>query len=136
MLATSERVRPCSARFSRSSSGRVTIRSSPSRVTVIDSGTSCSRVPFGPWTVTCPPSSVISTPLGMVMGFWPIRDMGETPLPDLAQDFAAHAALARLAVGHEPLVGREDRDAHPAEHAGHVARARVHPEAGLRDAPQ
>jgi hypothetical protein len=75
MFATSERVRPCSARFSRSSSGRVTISSSPSRATVIVSGASCSSVPRGPFTVTCRPSIVTSTPLGTGMGILPIRDM-------------------------------------------------------------
>src|SRR5204863_2797187 len=58
------------------------------------------------------------------------------PLPDLAEDLAAHSTLARLAVGHESLVGREDGDAHAAEHAGHVARTRVDAQAGLRDATQ
>src|SRR5215213_8082681 len=127
MLATSDRVRPCSERCARSSSGRVTTRSSPSRVIEMSSGASCSSVPRGPLTVTWLPSSVTSTPLGMVMGCLPIRDIG-APLPDLAQDLAAHAALARLAVGHESLVGREDGDAHAAEHAGHVVRTQVDPE--------
>ena len=38
------------------------------------------------------------------MGFLPILDMAP---PDLAQDLAADAALARLAVGEKTLVGRE-----------------------------
>src|SRR5437763_16372850 len=136
MFATNERVNPCSARFSRSSSGRVTISSSPSRVIAMLSGASCSSVPFGPVTVTRVPSSVTSTPLGIGMGFLPMRDMGRTPLPDLAEDLAAHAALTRFAVGHESLVGREDRDAHAAEDTGHRIGLGVHAQARLRDAPE
>ena len=38
--------------------------------------------------------------------------------PHEAEDLAAHVALARLAVGHEPLAGREDGDAEAAEDPG------------------
>src|SRR5262245_59085186 len=125
MLLTRERVRPCRARFSRSSSGRVTTRVSPSCWIVIVSGARCSRGPLGPCTTTCRPESVTSTPDGMVMGSLPTRDM-TAPLPDLAEDLAADVALARLAVGHQPLVGRQDGDAHAAQHTREPVGGGVH----------
>src|SRR5215813_12626991 len=117
MFATSDRVRPCSARFARSSSGRDTSSVSPSRVIEMLPGASCSSVPLGPLTVTCVPSRVTSTPLGIAMGCLPTRDMA---LPDLAEDLTADPTLARLTVGHETLVGGEDGDPHAAEDARHV----------------
>ena len=69
------------------------------------------------------------------MGFLPTRDTALL-LPDVAEDLAADLALARLAVGHEPLVGREDGDPHAAEHAGHLGCRRVDAEARLRDPAQ
>src|SRR6266403_1290680 len=76
-----------------------------------------------------------STPWGMGMGFLPIRDMG-APLPDLTEDLAAHSTLPRLTVGHQSLVGRQNRDAHAPEHAGHGVGLRVHAQPRLRDALQ
>jgi hypothetical protein len=52
-------------------------------------------------------------------------------LPDEAQDLAAHVALARLAVGHETLAGRDDGDTQPTEDPGDLAGGLVHAEAGL-----
>src|SRR6478735_7070580 len=45
-------------------------------------------------------------------------------------------ALARLAVGHEPLVGRQDGDPHATQDARYLARRRVHAQSRLRDAAQ
>ena len=42
-------------------------------------------------------------------------DQARALLPDEAQDLAAHVALARLAVGHETLAGRDDGDTQPTE---------------------
>ena len=44
-------------------------------MTLIVSGTSCARVPLGPFTTTVRPSMVTSTPDGTVMGCLPIRDI-------------------------------------------------------------
>src|SRR6266540_5372049 len=57
------------------------------------------------------------------------------PLPDLTEDLAADVTLARLPVGHEALVGGQDRDAHASEHTRELVGARVHAQAGLRHAP-
>ena len=75
------------------------------------------RVPLGPFTVTVRSAMVTSTPLGTVMGALPMRDTVLASSPDEAQDLAAHAALARLAVGHETLAGREHSDTQAAQHA-------------------
>ena len=67
---------PCSERFSRSSSGRVTtIAPSSLRATVIGSATVKLKVPLGPFTETFWPSIVTSTPVGTGTGCLPMRDM-------------------------------------------------------------
>ncbi len=76
MLATRVRVRPCSARDSRSSLGRVTFSEpSSSFSTLIGEATVWLSVPLGPLTVTEEPSMVTSTPAGTVIGSRPMRDM-------------------------------------------------------------
>src|SRR5947208_17025076 len=130
MLLTSERTRPCSARFWRSSFGRSTSSVLSSWRMVIGSGTVRERVPCGPLTVTAPGASVTSTPLGRGMGERPTRDM--RPSPHVAKDFSADLALARFPVGHEPLAGREHGDTETTEDAGKLVGTAVHPQAGLR----
>ena len=79
------------------------------------------RVPFGPFTVTVlfsPPTMVTSTPPGTVMGDLPMRDMRYSDSPHVAEDFAADFALARFAVGHQPLAGGQDSHTETAEDAG------------------
>src|SRR6202012_3716339 len=55
------------------------------------------------------------------------------PLPDVGEDFPAHAVLLGLLVGHQAAGRRDDRDAEPAEHAGQVVLLRVNPQTGLGD---
>src|SRR2546421_7060117 len=116
MFATSVRVRPCSARCSPRSVGRVTISSSPCCSTLISRLTRSDSSPLGPLTVTRSGSIAIVTPDGMGMGRFPIRDMALTKscLPDLRHDFAADALLARLVTGHDALGSGDDRRAHAA----------------------
>src|SRR5205807_719543 len=99
---------------------------------VIAPGISRASSPFGPFTVTTPSLIATETAEGTLMGAFPIRDM--TLLPDPAEDLAADAALARLAVGHETLRRREHGDAEPAEHAGHFVGLAVDAQAGFRHA--
>ena len=68
------------------------------------------------------PSMVTSTPPGTVMGDLPMRDIECSDSPHVAEDFAAHFALARLAVGHQPLAGGQDGHAETAEDARHRCR--------------
>src|SRR4029077_8222651 len=135
MLLTSERTRPCSARFSRSSSGRSTMISAPSWRTEMSPGRRRSRVPLGPFTVSSRPEMVISTPLGTGTGERPTRDIA-TASPHEAQDLATDVAGPCFAVGHQALAGRHDGHAQAAEHPGDLRGVGVHPETRLRDAAQ
>src|SRR5215470_12604937 len=133
MFATSERVSPCSARSSPRSVGRVTT-TSPSRCSIfIRVGTCCCSVPSGPATATRAGSIVTVTPSGTGMGALPILLI---PLPDEGHYFAADAALLRGTARDEPGRGREDRDAHPSEHARKAVFPCVDPAARLRHALQ
>src|SRR4051794_34724187 len=140
MFDTSVRLRPCSERFSRSSSGRSTssVETPPSPVsrrTVIAPGMVRLRVPLGPLTTTSAPLMVTSTPGGTLIGDLPMRDMGGS-LPDVAEDFAADLALARLTVGHQSLTGGQDSHSEATEDARHGVALAVDPQAGGGDAPQ
>src|SRR3954462_7276386 len=137
MLAISVRDRPCSARLSRSSSGRVTW-STPSSVrsTAIGAATVCDREPLGPVTLTVWPSIATSTPLGTGIGSRPIRDIVRSPLlPDVGEDFPTHALLGRLLVGQQPGGRGDDRHAEAAEDLGQGVRLRVDPQARLGHPP-
>src|ERR1700712_2827121 len=131
-LAMSVRVRPCSERELRSSSGRVTRSWPSSSLTSIGLATVSASSPFGPLTVMAEPSTVTLTPAGMSIGRRPIRDM--TWLPNVGEDFPTHALLGRLAVREEPGGGREDGNAESTENLGDFGRLCVNPEAGLRHA--
>src|SRR6476469_6965290 len=142
MLLMSVRVRPWSERLLRSSSGRCTSRmpSSP-LATVIGAAMVCDSVPLGPLTVTSDSSIATSTPDGTAMGSLPMRDMflslpglSRSGSPDVGADFAAHALLARLAVGQQTLRRRDDRDAQSTEDLGQVRALGVHTQTGLADA--
>src|SRR5215472_6143910 len=126
MLAISERDRPCSARISPSSLGLVTVITPSACWTSIGVATSRLNSPFGPLTRTWRPLIVTSTPLGMTTGVRPIRDIADS-LPDVGEDFPAHAFLLRLLVGHQTGRRRDDRDAEATEHARQVVLARVDP---------
>src|SRR5215472_1122903 len=133
MLAISERDKPCSARISPSSLGRVTVMTPSAFETSIGGVTSTLSSPFGPFTLTWRPLIATSTPLGIVMGCRPIRDIAGS-LPDVGEDFPAHALLLRLLVSHQAGGCRDDRHAQAAEHPRQVVLAGVHPQSGLGDA--
>src|SRR5262245_44370133 len=92
-------------------------------------------LPFGPCTSTASEAIFTVTPFGTGIGFFPIRDMAATCLlPDVAEDFAADAGLARGAAGHDAARGRQDVGAEAAEHHRHVVDAEVDAAAGTADA--
>src|SRR5688572_31374655 len=127
MLATSVRVRPCSALCCASSDGRFTRIWPSSSASAISSWSERLISPFGPFTVILCPSICALTPLGSGTGFLPIRDIVR-PLPDHREDFTAHAGGAGFAVGHEALRRAEDRHAEAVLDARDLARLDVAPE--------
>src|SRR5215211_819911 len=120
MLATRVRDSPCSSLARRSSLGRTTCSEpSSARSARMGSASVWLSSPLGPFTVTVRPSMVTSTPVGTGIGLRPMRDMLVRLLsPDVGEDFPAHAPLAGLPVGEQPLLRRDDGDAETAEHPG------------------
>src|ERR1700683_4263656 len=133
MLAISVGDSPCSARTEPSSFGLVTLITPSSRTTSMGTAMVWCSSPFGPCTVTSCPSTVTCTPLGMVTGSRPILDIAAPPLPDVGEDFPAHAALIGLFIGHQAAGGRDDRHAETAQHPGQVILLRVDAQPGLGD---
>src|SRR5215213_10847137 len=131
MLAISVRVSPCSARCSARSVGRFTTSCPSSWLTSIARALRSSRLPRGPATRTTSGSIVTVTESGTGMGLRPMRDMGS---PDLGDDLAADARLARVVAGHHAVGRGHDRGAHAAEHLGDVLGVDVRALAGARDA--
>src|SRR6516164_8235305 len=84
-------------------------------------------LPFGPWISTAPgvwSRTLTVTPLGIAMGFLPIRDIAAS-LPDVAEHFAAHARFRGRAPRHHPSRRRQDAGAEATEDFGHVLLAEV-----------
>src|SRR6187549_2207463 len=123
-LATRLRARPWNLPSSLSSSrtGRAT-RVASSCLKAIPGGRAWRSLPFGPCTSTAPSDTWIFTPLGIGMGFLPIRDMFNSP--HVAEHFAADALAARLAPGHHAARGGQDGGAQTPEHGRHVFAAEV-----------
>src|SRR5580692_4908864 len=144
-LLTRARASPCTAAcesFSRTATRFPSLCS-----TTMPAGRAVSNLPLGPCTSTVLPSILTVTPLGIGIGFFPIRDIrsalkllapgfqlvqldfgfGEQPearsdsLPDLAQQFAAHAFFTGLASRHHSPWRSKDVDPHTAEHARNLA---------------
>src|SRR3954451_11011830 len=112
LFATSARIRPWKARERPSSFERVNCTTLFSIETPMPGTTGVVRVPLGPFTVTTLPSCLTSTPFGTGISFLPIRDIGfsltRCSLPDLAEHFAADAALDGFLSGQHALGGRDD----------------------------
>src|SRR6476661_7125309 len=128
MLATSVRVRPCSARSWPRSVGRATvIRPSACSIFILG-GTCCCRFPSGPLTMTRPGSIDTDTPAGISIGCLPIRLIS---LPDEAHDFAADSFLFGRAGRDQTRRRGQNCHAHSTEHARKAVLARVDTAAGL-----
>src|SRR5689334_6897557 len=131
-LATRLRARPWNLFSSPSSRSSVATIVSLSCANRIPGGTGWRSVPFGPFTSTAPPSILTLTPLGIGIGFLPIRDIFSylafstwRSLPDVAENFAADARLLGGAAGHHPARGRQDAGAQAAEHVRHIVDAEI-----------
>src|SRR5688500_15694868 len=99
---------------------------------VMPGGSACFSCPLGPLTSTPLASALTVTPLGIAIGFFPIRDMAS--LPNVANDCAADAGFFRRLPRHHAARGRQNRHAQPAEHGRHFVAARIDAAAGTADA--
>src|SRR5881296_1602505 len=124
-FATSARVRPWSARCCRESSARLNTTVPLSTAHVIPTGRGFARdtLPFS--TRTSLPCTLTLTPSGRAIGCLPIRDMSSSP--DVADDFAAHAGLARVAAAQHALGRRQDAHAQPTHHCRDLAGTGIDP---------
>src|SRR5262245_56267414 len=127
MLATNERVSPCSARTSRWSEARSTVSTLPSILIETPDGIDWDSLPLGPSTLTVLPSTPIFTPCGIMMGFLPILDMVSALLPHVREHFAAQLLLATFPVCHDTTRRGEDRHTHTTEDRRDLVLADVDP---------
>src|SRR5207302_8963687 len=96
------------------------------------------RLHWGHFTVICFPAMATFTSPGTGIGDRPTRDisLASSPSPHEAEDLAAHAALARLAVGHETLAGGQDGYSKATQDSGQSVGLAVDPEPGLGHAAE
>src|SRR5690606_35574328 len=141
MLLRIARVVPWCARASRSRpERRFSTVMLPSSTTTPTSGR-CSNVsvPFGPLTVTTRAFVSTVTPSGTAIGFLPMRDMfrssdGAERSGHRAQDLAADALGAALAIGEHALVGRDHGDPEAAADPRELVDAAIPPAPRLAEA--
>src|SRR5882672_4148740 len=96
---------------------------SPSFFTSTFGSVARATVPSGPFTEIWPPARFTSTPFGSGTGYLAIRDMAASG--NDAEDFAADAVGARLAIGHDAARGRQDRHAQAIHDARNVVASLV-----------
>src|ERR1700741_4412761 len=96
------RARPCSAACS--SEPRSARNSSPSSLKLIPCGIGVFNVPFGPFTSSSRSWTVMVTPFGTAITFFPIRDIGyfRFPVAD-CQFFNLESRDAKSAIGNRQL---------------------------------
>src|SRR5262245_13600598 len=78
-------------------------------------------VPSGPFTEMFPEAMVTSTPFGTGTGYLAILDISGHD----AENFAANAVGARLAVGHHAARSRQNGDAEPVHHLRNIVAAAI-----------
>src|SRR5215468_557382 len=103
-----------------------------SSFTMMSSGTTYCRAPFGPFIFTVWPSMLAVTPDGTGTAFLPIRDM-TVPLEHRTEDLAAHIGVAGGMVRHHALGGRDDCDAEAVVDARQFPHRRIDAAPGLGD---
>src|SRR6185295_16800204 len=135
-LATSVRARPWNLPSDGSSVAGLACSTPSFSSKLMPGGNACRILPFGPWTSTAFAASITLTvtPLGIGIGFLPIRDMCVSPSPDVAKHLAADAGLDRFAAGHHAARRGQDRGSQPRQHLGHIVPAEVDAAAGTADA--
>src|SRR5690606_35183352 len=123
---------------------RASVESSSRRTTAAPSSSAtCTRRPIGSSSAPCELCTLTAawpistfTLSGICTGRLPIRDIFGLRSVDGAEQLAAHAGLAGLAVDHHALAGGQDRYAETTQHAGDLVAADVPAQAGPRHAPQ
>src|SRR5919106_3639003 len=134
MFAIRLRVRPCRARCSPRSVGRLIVIVPSSCATFMSGERSWVSSPFGPLTATRPGATSTVTDSGTAIGFLPIRLMVRfRRSPDVSDYLAAHSLLLRFVAGHHADRGADDRRAGAAVHARHLGVIDVAPPARSRD---
>src|SRR5690606_10221872 len=116
---------------SRDSSTGLTCREPFSWATVTSGLSRCTSEPWGPLTDTSPWPSLISTPFGTAIGMRPIRDISNS-LGHVADDLAAHAGGARMAIGHHATRGGDDRHPEAVHDLGQGVTTPIDAQAGAR----
>src|SRR5688572_12697441 len=96
---------------------------------VTPAGTGVLRVPFGPFTSSWLSLIFTVTPAGIVIGFFPTRDI---TLINLCQNLAADVFRLRTFAAHQPARGGNDVDAVTAEHPRDLASAYIDSASGAR----
>src|SRR5690349_1342273 len=135
MLATSARMVPDIALAWLELPSALHFSSSPSFSMPTFGSIERAMLPSGPLTEIWVGVMVTSTPFGSGMGFLAIRDMALSSGDD-ADHFAADTGGARLAITHDALRGRDDRDTQAVHHARQVVAPLVDAQARLGDALQ
>src|SRR3954463_3254242 len=130
MFAIRLRVRPCRARCSPRSVGRLIVTIPSSCSIFISADRTCCNSPFGPLTAMLPGAISTVTASGTGTGFLPIRLIGS---PDVGDDLAADPPVARFVAGHHADGGADDRGPGPALHAGDVFVVHIAAAARTRD---
>src|SRR6187551_1948004 len=136
-LLTRLRARPWNLSSSLSSEIFFVTMLPSSTAAVTPGGNACFICPLGPFTSTPVASALMVTPLGMTIGFFPIRDMASTvpyQLPNIAENLAADAGLLGGAARHDSAGRRQDGDAESAEDGWHFVAVGIDAAAGTADA--
>src|SRR5436190_9821127 len=131
-LATRLRARPWYLPSSESSDTHFATSVPSACSNLMPAGNACFNLPFGPCTSTASGCTLMVTPFGTVMGFFPIRDMFFR-LPDIAEHFAADARLDRFAAGHHAARGGQDAGAESGQHLRHIGAPEIDAAAGTAD---
>src|SRR5262245_32174470 len=131
MFARCERVEPACMRASSSANVMASFFSSCLTVTPLRSGSV--SAPLAPLMGMSSGAMVAVTPWGRSTGAFATRDIAISSGHD-AQDFAALADGARLAIRHHTLGCRDDHRAHATEHPGQLFLATIDAQPRLADA--
>src|SRR3569623_989659 len=135
MLLTKARSVPDMALASRLSSAAWKVSVPSWLLTFTSEDKRCDKAPNGPFTVICSAEIVASAPFGSAIGILPTRDILHS-LGHVANDFAAHAGGARLAVRHDALRSRYNRHSQAVHNIRNIVLALVNAQARTGDTLQ